>query len=137
MKRLNRSIVVLAATGLIWATLSSIIAQAQVVLAPGFSPDPKPIATGTSGGGQNSGDCGSISAAPNLQLQLTEQFTYLRFTVQGAGQPTLLIEGPTGRFCGLAQPEISGFWKPGTYNIYVGDRAGGQHPFSLSVTKNP
>ncbi|MCT7951468.1 hypothetical protein NG798_16825 [Ancylothrix sp. C2] len=137
MKKLTRTILISAATGLIWGALSSVIAQAQVILAPGFNPDPKPITTGTSGGGKNSGDCGSISAAPNLQLQLTEQFTYLRFSVQGAGQPTLLIEGPTGRFCGLAQPEISGLWIPGTYNIYVGDRAGGQHPFSLSVTKNP
>lgn len=113
------------------------VGQAQVIIAPNFQPDPKPLGSGTSGGPNDSRDCGYIAGPPNLQIQLTQQFTYLRFTVQGAGQPTLLIEGPGGRFCGLGKPEIAGLWKPGLYNIYVGDRTQAQHPFTLSVTANP
>ena len=113
------------------------VGQAQVSIAPNFQPDPKPLGSGTSGGPKDSKDCGYIAGAPNLQVQLTQQFTYLRFTVQGAGQPTLLIEGPGGRFCGLGKPEIVGLWKPGLYKIYVGDRTQAQHPFTLSVTANP
>lgn len=94
-------------------------------------------------GGSVASDCGNISAQPSQQIQLTPAFTsrsaYLRFAVQGQGSPTLLIEGPAGRFCVLSDPskgqgpEVAGHWLPGTYNIYVGDRANQSHPYSLSV----
>lgn len=97
---------------------------------------------GTSGGTVAS-DCGNISAQPSQRLQLTEAFIsrsgYLRFVVEGQGDPTLLIEGPTGRFCVLSDqamhqgPEAVGYWLPGTYNIYVGDRSNQRHPYSLSI----
>ena len=98
---------------------------------------------GTSGGTVAS-DCGNISAQPSQQIQLTDEFTqssgYLRFVVEGAGDPTLLIEGPAGRFCVLSDramdkgPEAVGYWLPGTYNIYVGDREAQSHPYNLSIS---
>lgn len=137
MKTLTRGSIVLAAAAVLLAASSAAPGNAQVVpLVPNFQPDPHPIASGTSGGSTSS-DCGFIAAAPNQVIQLSEPVPYLRFRVQGSGQPTLLIEGPGGRFCGLAEPEISGFWQAGSYNIYVGDRAQGQHPYTLSVTKTP
>lgn len=138
MERFRRWMVVPAAVLLILAAFSGVPGNAQVVpISPNFQPDPQALGGGTSGGTKDSRDCGFIADAPNLQIQLSEPFTYLRFSVQGDGQPTLLIEGPGGRFCGLGQPEISGFWKPGTYNIYVGDREKGNNPFTLSVTAKP
>lgn len=137
MKILTRGLLVPAAVTAFLAVGSVVASNAQVVpIASTFQPDPNPIASGTSGGGRSS-DCGFIAAAPNQVIQLSEPVPYLRFRVQGGGQPTLLIEGPGGRFCGLAEPEISGFWQPGSYNIYVGDRDRGQHPYTLSVTKTP
>jgi hypothetical protein len=54
-----------------------------------------------------------------------------------------LIKGPGDKdsFCILAdgnsglEPEISGVWEPGQYQIYVGDRHGGQYPFKLRISK--
>ncbi len=94
-------------------------------------------------GGSVASDCGNISAQPSQELQLTDEFAqnsgYLRFVVEGAGDPTLLIEGPAGRFCVLSDhamdkgPEAVGYWLPGTYKIYVGDREAQSHPYSLSI----
>lgn len=104
-----------------------------------FQPDPL-IVSGTSGGAKSS-DCGSIATTPNQVIQVTESLPYLRLSVQSAGQPTLLINGPGGRFCVLAdrfsggKPEISGFWQAGKYSLYVGDRTQGQHPYTLSISQ--
>jgi hypothetical protein len=104
-----------------------------------FQPDPL-VVSGTSGGAKSS-DCGNIATAPNQVIRVTESLPYLRLSVQSAGQPTLLINGPGGRFCVLADrfsggnPEISGFWQAGKYSLYVGDRAQGQHPYTLSISQ--
>lgn len=102
-----------------------------------------PIAvTGTSGGTKAS-DCGNLTIQPSQQIQITDRFVqdsgYLRIAVEAAGDPTLLIEGPTGRFCILANkeerkgPEMAGRWLPGTYRIWVGDRKAASAPYKLSV----
>lgn len=87
---------------------------------------------GQSGGPVESSDCGYISQTPNQVLQVTERINYLRLDVQSAGgQPTLLVEGPGGRFCVLADqvsgsgPSLSGFWLPGQYSVYVGEQQPG------------
>jgi len=65
---------------------------------------------------------------------------YLRVKVQSAGQPTLLIEGPEQPYCIVGdkesgvQPEMSGFWQAGRYAIYVGDLAGEQHPYTMTIS---
>ena len=84
-----------------------------------------------------------IGAKPNHVLTLNANFNYLRINVQGAGKPTLLIKGPSGTSCVPADTlsgghiQAPGFWEQGTYSIYVGDRAGGQNSYTLSVTQKP
>ncbi len=137
MKRCDRPIVPLALT-LILAVAG--VARSQgLQLAPGFQ-EPLTL-SGTSGGPNNSGDCGNVAVAPNFVIQVTQDLPYWRLRLQSTGAPTLLIQGPAGRFCVLPQSagagnlEFSGFGNQGTYAIFVGDRAQGQHPFSLSVSQ--
>lgn len=122
------------------AVTGASLAQAPVVqITPKFQPDPL-VVRGTSGGAESS-DCGNIAATPSQVIQVTQPLPYLRLTVQSDGQPTLFINGPGGRFCVLGDsypggnPEISGYWKAGKYSVYVGDRAQGQHPYTLSISK--
>jgi len=106
---------------------------------PKFQPDPL-IVHGTSGGAKSS-NCGNIADAPSQVIQVKETLPYLHLSVQSSGQPTLLIEGPGGHFCVLGdtdsggRPEISGYWQAGRYSLYVGDRAEGQHPYTLSISE--
>ncbi|MGL6340303.1 MAG: hypothetical protein ACRC80_14335, partial [Waterburya sp.] len=69
----------------------------------------------------------------------------LRFTVKSTGgQPTLLVVGPNSgeSFCVLGdqtsglEPEISGVWEAGYYQIYVGDRTQERHKFILNISTN-
>lgn len=105
---------------------------------------PQPITVSGVSGGSKTSNCGNISAKPNQVVKVTAQrLDYVKVKVEGEGQPTLLVQGPNGRFCVLAdtasgeQPEISGVWVEGNYEIFVGDRAGGQHPYTLSILQRP
>lgn len=105
-----------------------------------INPNSDPITlNGTSGGG-NKSNCGNIAATPNEVIQVKQSLPYLRLTVTGQGRPTLLINGPSGRFCVLADdrrnPEISGYWQAGTYSLHVGNLSAGQHPYNLSISRN-
>lgn len=105
-----------------------------------FQPDPM-VWQGTSGGEQVSSNCGNISTAPNHVIQLNNDFPYLRFSLQGSGQPTLLIRLPNGTTSCISADSSSGrinapgYWEQGSYAIHVGDRAGGQHSYTLSITQ--
>ncbi len=103
------------------------------------------IIEGSSGGPVNSANCGFIANSPNYTINLPERIDYMRITVQAfGGQPTLLVVGPQANdsFCVLGdrgsglQPEISGVWEPGTYNIFIGDRTGTQHKFTLNISRS-
>ncbi|OCR00230.1 hypothetical protein BCD67_21310 [Oscillatoriales cyanobacterium USR001] len=132
--------------GIIPITLAIILASAGVVrsqplqIAPGFQ-EPLSV-SGQSGGSKNSGNCGNIAPTPNLVIQVGEDLPYWRIKVEAAGAPTMLIEGPTGRFCVLPENaaagvvQFSGFGNKGSYSISIGDRAQGQHPYTLSITQN-
>lgn len=140
MKTHRHGLIVPAVLAINLAVMQATLAEAPVVqINSKFQPDPL-VVRGTSGGAKSS-DCGNIAAKPNQVIQLKDPLPYLRLTVKSAGQPTLLIQGPGGRFCVLADrysggnPEISGFWKAGRYSLYVGDRAQGQHPYTLSVSQ--
>lgn len=116
------------------------LAKAQVVrINPNLQPDPL-IVNGKSGGTLQS-NCGKITATPSQVIQVTESLPYLRLTVESGGQPTLLIDGPGGRFCVLAdsysggKPEISGYWKAGKYSLYVGELSQGQYSYTLSISQ--
>ena len=130
---------------IITLTLAMILAAAGTVrsqplqLAPGF-PEPLSV-SGVSGGPNNSGDCGFVASGPNIVLEVTQDLPYWRIAVQTAGAPSLMIQGPRGRFCVLpasvaaGNVEFSGYGDKGTYAIFVGDRAQGQHPYSLSISQ--
>ncbi len=106
---------------------------------PNFNPDPM-VFNGNSGGSIQS-NCGNIPAAPNQVIRVTESLPYLRVTVESQGQPTLLIEGPGGRFCVLAdsysggKPELSGYWQAGEYSLYVGELSKGKFSYTLSISQ--
>jgi hypothetical protein len=98
------------------------------------------ILNGKSGGSFPS-NCGNISGTPNQVIQVTESLPYLRLTVESQGKPTLLIDGPGGRFCVLAdsysggKPELSGFWQAGIYSLYVGDSSKERYNYTLSISQ--
>lgn len=98
------------------------------------------ILNGKSGGSVPS-NCGNISATPNQVIQVTESLPYLRLTIESQGKPTLLIDGPGGRFCVLAdsysggRPELSGFWQAGIYSLYVGDSSKERYNYTLSISQ--
>lgn len=118
---------------------------AEVIrVSSGLTSDPLSISSEhvLTGGSVQSNDCGFISTQPHHVLQVAEKIDYMRLTIKAtAGEPTLLIDGPDGRFCVLADslsgesPEISGVWSPGTHEVYVGDLGGNQHPFLLELSQ--
>lgn len=89
---------------------------------------------GQSGGTQQTPDCGAIALTPNHVITVTEQINsmHLRVEAQG-GQPTLLVIGPSAneRMCASGTPEMPGLWLPGEYQVFVGDRAGESHNYTL------
>lgn len=123
---------------LFFLTIATKTVAQPLQIGPGITPPP-PI-SGQSGGPNNSGDCGYISNSPNLIFQATENLPFLRIRVQTQGVPTLLVQGPTGRFCvlpdtaGSGMIDMSGFANKGTYSVFIGDRAQGQHPFTLIIS---
>lgn len=98
---------------------------------------------GNSGGPVDSKNCGFVAASPSYTFSLSERIDYMRMLVQAnGGQPTLLVIGPKQEdsYCVLGDlsaglnPEISGVWEAGTYNVYIGDRYGEQHQFTLRIS---
>ncbi|MEA5575345.1 hypothetical protein [Anabaena sp. UHCC 0451] len=99
------------------------------------------VVNGTSKGKVQS-NCGNITTQPSQVLQVQESLPYLRLTLEGQGQPTLLIDGPGGRFCVLAdnysqnKPELAGFWQLGNYLLYIGNLSPGEHNYTLSISQH-
>ncbi|MEA5583214.1 hypothetical protein VB620_17935 [Nodularia harveyana UHCC-0300] len=100
-----------------------------------------PLVLNGNSGGTVPSNCGNISDTPNQVIQLTKPLPYLRLTVDSPGQPTLLIDGPGGRFCVLAdsdsesQPELTGYFMAGEYSLYVGDLSQNQYNYTLSISQ--
>lgn len=99
---------------------------------------------GTSGGTQADASCAKhIAGSPNHVIQVTED-TNLRFSLQAVGgEPALLIRSATGQdYCVPADSDsggkvtIPGRWSKGNYSVFVGDRANGQFPYTLSISRN-
>ncbi|MBW4537663.1 MAG: hypothetical protein KME43_00805 [Myxacorys chilensis ATA2-1-KO14] len=106
-----------------------------------ISPNSQSISlSGTSGGPKKDSGCaGYISQTPNHSIEVTAD-SNLRFSLQGSGTPTLLITGSQGQnICLQADKlsngkiEIPGRWTKGSYSVFVGDRAQGQNPYTLSI----
>ncbi|NDJ16301.1 hypothetical protein [Myxacorys almedinensis] len=117
--------------------LSGLAASQPVSISPGSQ---SISLSGTSGGTRKDAGCaGYIAKMPNHTIQVTAD-TNLRLSLQGAGAPTLLITGLQGQnICLQADKlskgkiEIPGRWTKGTYSVFVGDRAQGQNPYTLSI----
>ncbi|MEO1431062.1 MAG: hypothetical protein AAFS12_06535 [Cyanobacteria bacterium J06632_19] len=130
---------IVLALSLIFTSLQ--LAKAEVTqIERDFQPDPLTL-SGTSGGFEKS-SCGNIGATPSQVIEVTESLPYLRLTVESEGKPTLLIDGPEGRFCVLGdsysqdKPEISGYWQAGKYSLYIGDLAKQQHSYNLLISQH-
>ena len=113
--------------------LGTIVQAAPITLA-----DLPLTLTGTTGGNQTSESCGSIPDFAPLELNL-DRASYLQVTVQTSADTTLWIDGPLD-FCVLWDPtanqlHTAGHWPEGLYQIYVGDRQGQSHAFSLTVSQ--
>jgi hypothetical protein len=125
--------------------MSLVFAEANFAETPSIEIHPKlqsePLILSGKSGGSVQSDCGNISAAPNQVIHVTESLPYLRLTVESPGKPTLLIDGPGGRFCVLAdsysggEPEMSGYWQAGNYSLYVGDLTQGEYNYTLSISQ--
>lgn len=105
-----------------------------LTLSPQFSPNPMQL-QGTGGGSQAIqsligrsespiGPCtGYANKAPNHTITLRAFFNSLRVTVESAEDTALVIQGPGGTWCNDdtkgKNPEISGQWLPGKYDIWV------------------
>ncbi|MDJ0773328.1 MAG: hypothetical protein QNJ49_07840 [Mastigocoleus sp. MO_167.B18] len=140
MNKSINSAVIIAIISTILNLISGNSSSAQIIRVDSkLQPDPL-IFNGKSGGNHHS-NCGFIAEKPNQIIQIAESLPYLRFTVEGTGKPTLLIEGPGGRFCVLAdnysgdKPEISGYWNPGRYSLHVGDISQGEYNYTLSISQ--
>ncbi len=97
--------------------------------------------TGTTGGRESS-VCGNIDTAAGQRIDVTEAFAALNFTVQSQGDYTLFITGPDGfRECVFAHNydggviQAPGLLNQGEYQMFVGDRKGQSHPYTLSITQ--
>ncbi|HEY9632730.1 MAG TPA: hypothetical protein V6D14_04960 [Coleofasciculaceae cyanobacterium] len=138
--KIFKHLMVFPATLTMLLTSVTAVRSQPIQLAPGFVPDPL-VVTGTSGGSQAAQGCGKVGATPNHVFNLSDNFNYLRFSVQSAGQPTLLIQGPNGSSCVQADSfskgtiQLPGYWEKGSYSVYVGDRAEGQNAYTLSLTQ--
>ena len=139
MKTWSQWIALPIATAVVVTQVSPVWSQAIAI-----TPNSAPLQmTGTSGGDRQDNSCaGFISAQPNHTIQVTEDAD-LRFVLQGAGQPALLIRSSTGKsFCVPAdmysngKVEIPGRWHSGIYSVYVGDRANERHAYTLSISHN-
>lgn len=97
--------------------------------------------TGVSGGRESS-VCGNINRTAGQTINVTEMFASLSFEVESTGDYTLLITGPNGfRECVFAHNydggviQAPGLLNQGQYQVYVGDRKGESHPYTMSITQ--
>ena len=125
------------------AALAILLTSAGVVRSQTIQITSDPlIITGTASGTQASQGCGMMGATPNHVINLDRNYSYLRFSLQGAGQPTLLIQGPNGSSSCVQADKLSGgkveapgYWEKGSYSVSVGNRESGQHPYTLTITQ--
>ncbi|MEM7555392.1 MAG: hypothetical protein AAF378_15085 [Cyanobacteria bacterium P01_A01_bin.84] len=140
MSKLYKFIIIPVALAMFLTVAYSNTATAQIIEINSKT-QPDPLVIKGKSGGTKSTNCGYVSTQPSKKIQLTEALPYLRLTVEGNGQPTLLIDGPGGRFCILAdkyssnKPEISGYFNKGEYLLYVGEPSQAQYTYTLSISQ--
>ena len=125
----------------------------DIAIAPRFTPREIQL-RGISGGGvetqkksgrkaTETGDCiGFVDAEPDHKITLTKPFQFLQMQVKSSGDTILLVRGPGGSWCSDdvsdRNPEISGDWLEGTYEIWVGSyEENTSFPYLLQLTEQP
>lgn len=95
--------------------------------------------SGTSGGGQRGSGCvGNVASEPNHVVRIQADGN-LQFQVEGGADVTLLVVGDTNQFCVAASKldqgkvVISGRWKKGDYQVFVGNQSKARDPYSLTI----
>jgi hypothetical protein len=138
--------------GLFTATCLSVLVTglpvaSQTVLSPRFSPDPHILRGETSGstalsdlaGSPSNGLCqGYAAATPNHRIKLKVPFGFLSLKVipEAGVALSLLVKGPDGTFCrDWGNPELSGAWAAGEYQIWVSSKNGDRHQYRLSISE--
>jgi hypothetical protein len=129
----------------------------NLTLSTKFTPDPQTL-SGISGGTEEmqkqsgaakteTGSCiGFIDSTPDHQIILSTTFDYLQLKVSSTGDTVLLIKGPGGAWCNDDQisqnnqsdrnPEITGAWLAGTYQVWVGSyEAKASFPYLLEISQ--
>ena len=139
MMKLFKLWIVVPTTLAVMLTSAGLVhSQSVQTLVPGFTPDPMKL-TGTSEVSTEKA-CDKLGTTPSHVIELAQNFGYLRFSLQSDGQPTLVIQrSGQNKQCVPGSPgqdiEYPGYWEAGIYNIYIVDRAGSQHPYTLSITQ--
>ncbi len=123
----------------------------NLVLSPNLKLSPQ-VLKGISGGTEETqkksgkpqsetGPClGFIDTAPDHKVTLNTGFNYLKLRVLSPGDTILLVKGPGGSWCSDdvkdRNPEISGQWLAGTYEIWVGSyEVNTSYPYLLELTE--
>ena len=113
-------------------------AQAETIQ----TPLPSPLELTGRTGGNDSSACGNINRSQGETIRVNEPFASLSFEVKSEGDYTLLITGADGfRECVFAHNydggviQSPGLLDQGVYRIFVGDRSGESHPYTLSITQ--
>ncbi|MBE9013765.1 hypothetical protein IQ250_26615 [Pseudanabaenaceae cyanobacterium LEGE 13415] len=122
--------------------IAAVVAMSSMALSQvvSIAPNSQSVTlSGTSGGDKKDTSCaGFIADRPNHTVQVTAD-SNLKFTLQGSGQPTLLITGQGQTFCVQAdrlsngKVEIPGRWTRGNYSVFVGDQGKARAPYTLSI----
>jgi len=87
------------------------------------------------------GDCiGFIDTVPDHKITLTKPFRSLKLQVKSSGDTILLVKGPGGIWCSDdvsdRNPEISGDWLQGTYEVWVGSyEKNASFPYLLQISE--
>ncbi|WP_427159813.1 hypothetical protein ACQFX9_28150 [Aliinostoc sp. HNIBRCY26] len=132
---------VLTATLVMSVSLTqAIAAQTPTIQVSRNLPSDPLVVNGTSNTTVTS-NCGNISSTPNHVIRVTEALPYLRVTAKGTGKPTLLIDGPGGRFCVIAESstnneaELSGYWPTGNYSVSVGNISQREYNYTIEISQ--
>lgn len=85
---------------------------------------------------------GFIDSVPDHKITLTKAFRYLKLQVKSSGDTILLVRGPGGSWCSDdvsdRNPEISGDWLAGTYEVWIGSyEENSSFPYLLDVKEKP
>jgi hypothetical protein len=89
------------------------------------------------------GECiGFIDNEPDHRITLTKPLRFLQMRVKSSGDTILLVRGPGGSWCSDdvsdRNPEISGDWLEGTYEVWIGSyEENASFPYLLQVSTKP